>query len=42
MLALGGAEADGVMLDFIYKPQLKEYIQRVRDHGKRKYVIQLQ
>jgi len=34
MLALGGAEADGVMLDFIYKPQLKEYIQRVRDHGK--------
>ena len=36
MLALGGAEADGVMLDFIYKPQLKEYVQRVRDHGKAK------
>ncbi len=36
MLALGGAVADGVMLDFIYKPQLGQYIQRVRDHGEAK------
>ncbi len=30
MLDLGGAVADGVMLDFIYKPSLGEYVDRVR------------
>ena len=29
MLALGGEMADGVMLDFIHKPSLGDYIQRV-------------
>ena len=41
MLALGGAEADGVMLDFIYQPHLGDYVKRIRsgsrgdDHGAR-------
>ncbi|MBT95858.1 MAG: hypothetical protein CL431_07815 [Acidimicrobiaceae bacterium] len=30
MLALGGELADGVMLDFIYKPELSNYIQKIR------------
>ena len=30
MLDLGGAVTDGVMLDFIYKPLLGEYVDRVR------------
>lgn len=30
MLDLGGASADGVMLDFIYKPSLGDYVDRVR------------
>jgi 5,10-methylenetetrahydromethanopterin reductase len=33
MLALGGELADGVMLDFIHKPSLGEYVERVRDGG---------
>lgn len=32
MLALGGELADGVMLDFIYKPELSEYVQKVRNN----------
>lgn len=30
MLALGGAVADGVMLDFIHKPSIGDYVARVR------------
>ncbi len=33
MLALGGAAADGVMLDFIHKPSLGDYIERIRTAG---------
>ena len=33
MLALGGELADGVMLDFIHKPSLGEYVSRVRGAG---------
>lgn len=33
MLALGGEVADGVMLDFIHKPSLGAYVDRVRDGG---------
>ena len=36
MLALGGEKADGVMLDFIYKPQIAEYVQRIRKNGNAK------
>ena len=30
MLHLGGAKADGVMLDFIYRPHLSQYVDRIR------------
>lgn len=30
MLHLGGAAADGVMLDFIYQPQLSTYVDRIK------------
>lgn len=33
MLALGAEVADGVMLDFIYKPSLADYVNRVRGTG---------
>lgn len=33
MLALGGEVADGVMLDFIHKPSLGEYVDRIRSTG---------
>lgn len=33
MLALGGEVADGVMLDFIHKPSLGGYVDRVRGNG---------
>ena len=33
MLALGGEIADGVMLDFIYKPSLASYVERVRSRN---------
>jgi 5,10-methylenetetrahydromethanopterin reductase len=33
MLALGGAKADGVMLDFIHQPTLDDYTDRVRQGG---------
>ena len=33
MLAMGGELADGVMLDFIHKPSLGDYVQRVRSGG---------
>lgn len=33
MLALGGSAADGVMLDFIYRPALGDYVERVRRGG---------
>ena len=33
MLALGAELADGVMLDFIYKPSLADYVNRVRSQG---------
>ena len=36
MLALGGELADGVMLDFIYKPELGEYIENIRHSKKTK------
>ena len=34
MLNLGGAEADGVMLDFIHQPSLADYTERVRAGAK--------
>ncbi len=33
MLALGAEVADGVMLDFIHKPSLIEYVNRIRSNG---------
>ena len=33
MLALGGEVADGVMLDFIHKPSLGDYVDRIRAAG---------
>ncbi len=36
MLAMGAALADGVMLDFIYKPELDKYVKRITDHGEAK------
>ena len=33
MLAMGGESADGVMLDFIHKPSLGDYVGRVRAGG---------
>lgn len=33
MLAMGGEIADGVMLDFIHKPSLGDYVERVRTGG---------
>ena len=33
MLAMGGERADGVMLDFIHKPSLGDYVDRVRSGG---------
>jgi len=33
MLALGGSAADGVMLDFIYRPALGDYVDLVRSGG---------
>jgi 5,10-methylenetetrahydromethanopterin reductase len=33
MLALGAEIADGVMLDFIHKPSLAEYVNRIRSAG---------
>ena len=33
MLALGGRTADGVLLDFIHRPSLPAYVERVRDAG---------
>ncbi len=35
MLDLGGAVADGVLLDFIYKPSLGTYVERVRRGAER-------
>ena len=35
MLELGGAECDGVMLDFIHKPSLGDYLARVRAGAER-------
>ena len=35
MLDLGGAVADGVLLDFIHKPSLGEYVERVRTGAER-------
>ena len=35
MLELGGAECDGVMLDFIHKPSLGDYTARVRSGAER-------
>jgi len=35
MLDLGGAEADGVMLDFIHKPSLGDYVGRIRAGSQR-------
>ena len=35
MLDLGGATADGVMLDFIYKPLLGDYVEKIRTGASR-------
>ena len=35
MLDLGGAEADGVILDFVHKPSLGDYVARVRAGAER-------
>lgn len=34
MLALGGAQCDGVMLDCIYKPHLQDVVTSIRDAGR--------